>query len=65
MSTRVTLRAALLGTMLGAAVVGCGQRGPLVLPDDARAIQRLPQPPQPQPQSAEPQADEEERRNER
>jgi predicted small lipoprotein YifL len=61
MSARITLRAALFGALLGAAVAGCGQRGPLVLPDDARPIQRLP----PQPQSAEPESDEEDRRDER
>jgi predicted small lipoprotein YifL len=63
MSAGATVRSALLAAVLGAALPGCGQRGPLVLPDDARPIQRLPQPPQPAP--AEPQADDEERRNER
>jgi predicted small lipoprotein YifL len=47
--------------MAVAVAAGCGQRGPLTLPDDARPIERLPQPTAP----ATPQDDEEEQRNER
>jgi predicted small lipoprotein YifL len=51
----------LLATAIAVAA-GCGQRGPLTLPDDARPIERLPQPPT---APATPQDDEEEQRNER
>jgi predicted small lipoprotein YifL len=43
----------LIGAALAGGIVACGQRGPLVLPEEARPVQRieLPQPPtQPQPQ---------------
>jgi predicted small lipoprotein YifL len=44
-----------------ASSAGCGQQGPLVLPEDARPIERLEQPP-----AAEPEAqDDDERRDER
>ncbi len=49
----------LLGAVLAGVIAACGQRGPLVLPEQARPIQRveLPQP-QTQPQPAEKQDDE-------
>jgi predicted small lipoprotein YifL len=37
-------RAALLVVLLGAGTAGCGQQGPLVLPEDARPIERVEQP---------------------
>jgi predicted small lipoprotein YifL len=47
--------------MLAAGTAGCGQQGPLVLPDDARPIERLDPPP-----GAEPEAqDDDERTRER
>jgi predicted small lipoprotein YifL len=39
------LRAALLAALLSAGAAGCGQQGPLVLPGDARPIQRIDPPP--------------------
>ena len=68
MKIHAAARAVVLSMLLGATFVGCGQRGPLVLRDDARPIERLPEPaPEPaQPQQPQqPQADDEERRNER
>jgi predicted small lipoprotein YifL len=35
------LRVALLAALLGAAAAGCGQQGPLALPDEARPIERI------------------------
>jgi predicted small lipoprotein YifL len=54
----------LLGALLASGIVACGQRGPLVLPEQARPIQRieLPQPPS-QSQPAEKQ-DDEQKKNE-
>jgi predicted small lipoprotein YifL len=47
--------------MLAASTAGCGQQGPLVLPEDARPIERLEPPP-----GAEPEAqDDDERTRER
>jgi len=37
----------LLGAVLAAATVACGQRGPLVLPEKARPIERIELPQQP------------------
>ena len=56
-------RNVLLGLLIAAASIACGQRGPLVLPEEARPIQRIevPQPPPP-PQAPEPQ-DEEQKTN--
>jgi len=64
-SRRHVPRNLLLGALLAAASMACGQRGPLVLPEQARPIQRveLPQPP-PAPQPQEKQDDEQEK-NER
>jgi predicted small lipoprotein YifL len=55
----------LLGALLAGGIMACGQRGPLVLPEEARPIQRveLPQPP-PRPQPPEKQ-DDEQKKNER
>lgn len=55
----------LLGALLAGGIMACGQRGPLVLPEQARPIQRieLPQPPPP-PQPTEKQ-DDEQKKNER
>ena len=56
----------LLGALLAGGIIACGQRGPLVLPEQARPIQRdeLPQPqPQPQPPPTEKQ-DDEQKKNE-
>ena len=55
----------LLGALLAAGIMACGQRGPLELPEQARPIQRVevPQPP-PAPQSPETQ-DDEQKKNER
>jgi predicted small lipoprotein YifL len=53
---------ALLLAALAAGTAGCGQQGPLVLPEDARPIERLETPPG----GAETEAQEDdERRNER
>ena len=55
----------LLGAVIAGAIMACGQRGPLVLPEEARPIQRIevPQPP-PQPPAPESQ-DDEQNKNER
>jgi predicted small lipoprotein YifL len=57
-ATRVRL--ALLAA-LAAAAAGCGQQGPLVLPPDARPIERVDPPPAPDA----PNDDDDERRRER
>ena len=46
-AARHVSRNLLLGALLAVGAVACGQRGPLVLPEKARPIQRieLPQPP--------------------
>jgi predicted small lipoprotein YifL len=54
------VRAALLVALLGVGTAGCGQQGPLVLPEDARPIERVEQPAN----QSEP-GDEDERRDER
>jgi predicted small lipoprotein YifL len=43
-------RLALLATLLVATVAGCGQTGPLTLPENARPIERVDQPPEPEQQ---------------
>jgi len=50
----------LLGVALAGGIMACGQRGPLVLPEKARPIERieLPQPPPPQTPAPEKQDDE-------
>ena len=62
---RVT-RNLLLAAGLAGGIMACGQRGPLVLPEEARPIQRieLPQPPPP-PQAPETKQDDEQKKNER
>ena len=51
----------LCGVVLVVLAAGCGQQGPLVLPEDARPIERLEPPP-----GADPEAqDDDERRDER
>ena len=53
-------RRAVAVALLGAAgAVGCGQQGPLVLPEEARPIERLETPP------AEPEPRDDERQDER
>jgi predicted small lipoprotein YifL len=42
-------RAALLAALVAAAVSGCGQTGPLVLPENAEPIERVEPPAQPEP----------------
>jgi predicted small lipoprotein YifL len=70
------LRNLTLGVILAAGSVACGQRGPLVLPEEARPVQRIEVPPPPpqsqsQPQSPAPapapapEKQEDERKNER
>ncbi|HEX7237504.1 MAG TPA: lipoprotein [Gammaproteobacteria bacterium] len=39
--------AASLAALLGATVAGCGQTGPLTLPESARPIERVDQPAEP------------------
>ena len=53
------LRAAALALLGAAGAAGCGQQGPLVLPEEARPIERLENPP------AEPETREDERQDER
>jgi predicted small lipoprotein YifL len=54
----------LLSTLLAGGVTACGQRGPLVLPEQARPIQRI-ELPQPQPQAQPPpKQDDEQKKNE-
>jgi len=48
--------------LLAAVLAGCGQRGPLALPEAAQPIERLPQPPAP---SSDSESQEDERENER
>jgi len=47
--------------MLAAGTAGCGQQGPLVLPEDARPIERLEPPPGTEPEAQ----DDDERTRER
>ena len=55
----------LLGALLAGGIMACGQRGPLVLPEQARPIQRI-ELPQPQPEAQSPQKqDDEQKTNER
>jgi predicted small lipoprotein YifL len=62
---RHVLRNVLLGAVLVGGIMACGQRGPLVLPEQARPIQRIEVPqPQPEAQPPEKQSDEQQK-NER
>ena len=49
------------GVVLVVLAAGCGQQGPLVLPEDARPIERLEPPPGTEPEAQ----DDDERRDER
>ena len=44
-------RVAFLAALLVATVAGCGQTGPLTLPESARPIERVDQPTQPEQQT--------------
>jgi predicted small lipoprotein YifL len=63
---RHVVRNLVLATLIAAACMACGQRGPLVLPEKARPIQRieLPQTPPP-PQAPAPEKQDDEQKNER
>jgi predicted small lipoprotein YifL len=52
-------RIAILSLLLSGAAAGCGQQGPLVLPDSARPIERIDPPP------ADAERNDDERQNER
>jgi len=52
-------RVALLAAVVAAAVSGCGQTGPLSLPEDARPVERA------EPPSAQPDQTDDERQDER
>jgi predicted small lipoprotein YifL len=52
-------RVVLLGLLLAGGAAGCGQQGPLVLPGDARPVERIDDP------TGEPEQTDEERRDER
>ena len=54
------LRAIMLGLLLAAGAASCGQQGPLVLPEDARPVERIDTP-----AAGEPQETDDERRDER
>jgi predicted small lipoprotein YifL len=56
---RRQLRVLVLGVCFAAGAVGCGQQGPLVLPEGARPIERVESPP------TEPEQDDDERTRER
>jgi predicted small lipoprotein YifL len=53
------LRVVAVALLAAACAVGCGQQGPLTLPDEARPIERLETPP------AEPEPRDDERQDER
>ncbi len=54
----------LLGALLAGGIMACGQRGPLVLPEQARPVQRI-EVPQPQTPPQPPQEqDDEQKKNE-
>jgi predicted small lipoprotein YifL len=55
----------LLAVLIGGALMACGQRGPLVLPEEARPIQRIEVPQPPPPPQAPEQQDDEQKTNER
>lgn len=58
-SVKGRARIAILSVLLAAGAVGCGQQGPLVLPDSARPIERA------DPASGDTEQDEDEQQNER
>jgi predicted small lipoprotein YifL len=51
-------RALVLGILLSAGAAGCGQQGPLVLPGDARPVERIGTPPSDPEQNDDEQQDE-------
>ena len=55
----------LLATLISALLMACGQRGPLVLPEEAKPIQRIDVPLPPPPAQAPEQQDDEQKSNER
>jgi predicted small lipoprotein YifL len=55
----------LLGTLISALLMACGQRGPLVLPEEAKPVQRIEVPQPPPPPQAPEQQDDEQKTNER
>jgi predicted small lipoprotein YifL len=61
MTTRVlrAVRGIVLAALVTAYATGCGQQGPLVLPEDARPIERI------DPQAGEPESRDDERQDER
>ena len=52
-------RVVLVGLLFAAAAASCGQQGPLVLPEDARPVERIDSP------AGEPEQTDDERRDER
>jgi predicted small lipoprotein YifL len=56
---RLRARVLALGILLATGAAGCGQQGPLVLPDEARPVERIDPPP------GEPEQTDDERRDER
>lgn len=63
---RRLMRNLLVAAWVAACSIGCGQRGPLELPEKARPIQRieLPQPPPPPQAPAQEKQDDEQKKNE-
>jgi predicted small lipoprotein YifL len=61
---RHVFRNLLVGALLAALIMACGQRGPLVLPEKAQPIQRI-ELPQPQPPPPSPEDQDDEQKNER
>ena len=61
---RHSVRNLLLGALVAAGCMACGQRGPLVLPEKARPIERI-ELPQPPPPSQAPEKQDDEQKNER
>ena len=55
----------LLGGLLAGGIMACGQRGPLVLPEKARPIERIELPQPPLPSQAPEKQDDEQKKNER
>jgi predicted small lipoprotein YifL len=51
-------RVAFLAAVLAATVAGCGQTGPLTLPENARPIERVDQPTEPEQQTDDERQDE-------
>jgi predicted small lipoprotein YifL len=49
--TRTTLRNVVCSLLMAVGALGCGQQGPLVLPGDARPVERVETPPAVEPDS--------------